>query len=162
MCYYLIVQFVGSNAWRSFRFRSIPARPHLLMPQLYFENAIGRLYAHPAGYALLRYHAGTRSLLDVQEFLVHTGRLLQRHRWHKLLSDQRQLTPFTETEQALILDFWQARRFLLGATLGAVLPSPDPATLASFTHIWEQACGALRYRLFDDEAQAASWLVAQP
>ena len=132
------------------------------MPQLYFENAMGRLYAHPDGYALLRYHASARSLLDVQEGLIHVGRLLQRRGWHKLLSDQRQLLPFTENEQALILDYWQARHFTMGPTIGAVLPSPDTLTHHSFTHIWEQARGALRYRLFDDEAEAAAWLIAQP
>jgi len=132
------------------------------MPQLYFENAMGRLYAHPAGYALLRYHASPRSLLDVHDTLIHVGRLLQRQGWHKLLSDQRQLLPFTESEQALILDYWQARYFMMGPTIGAVLPSSDKETYQSFTHIWEQAHGALRYRLFDNEIEAAAWLIAQP
>jgi hypothetical protein len=132
------------------------------MPLLYFENVIGRLYAHPDGYAVLRYHANPRSLLDVHEALIQVGRLLQRHGWHKFLSDQRQLLPFTEHEQALILDYWQARHFTMGPTTGAVLPSADVLAYRSFTHIWEQARGALRYRLFDDEAGAAAWLVAQP
>lgn len=132
------------------------------MPQLYFENVIGRLYAHPDGYALLRYHASPRSLLDVREGLIHVGRLLQRRGWHKFLSDQRQLLPFTENEQALILDYWQARHFTMGPTIGAVLPSADGLAHHSFTHIWDQARGALRYRLFDDEAEAAAWLIAQP
>lgn len=78
------------------------------MALLYFENTMGRIYEHPAGFALLRYRAGRRSLSDVQAFLVHTGRLLQQRGWRKMLSDQRLLTPFTEVEQALILDYWQA------------------------------------------------------
>jgi len=45
------------------------------MPHLYFENAMARLYAHPDGYALLRYHPGSRALVDVQSILTHTGRL---------------------------------------------------------------------------------------
>lgn len=132
------------------------------MPQLYFENAMGCIYAHPDGYALLRYHTRPRNLADVHDFLVYTGRLLQRRRWHKFLSDQRQLTRFTATERALILDYWQARHFTLGPTIGAVLPSTDKATHHSFTQVWEAAAGALRYRLFDEPADAVTWLLAQP
>jgi hypothetical protein len=132
------------------------------MPQLYFENVVGCLYAHPEGYAVLRYHAGPRSLLDVHDALLHVGRLLQRRGWHKFLSDQRQLSPFTENEQALILDYWQARHFTIGPTIGAVLPSANVLAYHSFTQIWEQAYGALRYRLFNEEAEATAWLVAQP
>lgn len=132
------------------------------MPQLFFENALGRLYAHPDGYALLRYHPGVRSLLDVQQMLLHVGRLLHQRRWHKLLSDQRQLSPFTETEQALILDYWQARHFTFGSTLGAALSSRDAATYRSFTTIRDQMHGALCYCLFDNEAEAAAWLITQP
>jgi hypothetical protein len=84
------------------------------MLPVYFENAMGRILEHPNGYALLRYDPGRRSLVDVQNYLLHTGRLLHRQGWHKILSDQRLLTPFTQEEQALILDFWQARHFTLG------------------------------------------------
>lgn len=132
------------------------------MPQLYFENVVGRTYAYPAGYALLRYHPGPRSLLDFHEFLLHTGRLLQRRRWHKMLSDQRQLAPYTETEQALLLDYWQARHFTHGQTVSAVLLAADAATSCAFTHVWEEARGAVPYLLFNDETLAAAWLVAYP
>lgn len=128
------------------------------MLPVYFENAMGCIIEHPDGYALLRYHPGGRSLVDVQNYLTHTGRLLHRKGWHKMLSDQRLLTPFTEEEQALILDFWQARHFMCGPTIGAVLLSHNAFTRLSFHHIREQAQGALRYQLFEDEAKAAAWL----
>ena len=131
------------------------AHPHL-MPLLCFENAVGRLFAHPEGYAVLRYHAGPRSLLDFHDFLLHTGRLLQRRRWHKMLSDQRQLAPYTENEQALLLDYWQARHFTHGRTISAVLLAADVATHCAFTQAWEEAQHSVPYRLFDDEAQAAA------
>ncbi|MDF7815189.1 hypothetical protein [Hymenobacter sp. YC55] len=132
------------------------------LPVLYFDNPMGRIFAHPDGYALLRYQAGHRTLADVHDFLVHTGRLLQHRRWLKFLSDQRQLTPFTEAERALILDYWQARHFTLGPTVGAVLAALDTAAHRSFVRVWDEAHGALRYRLFENEAEAAAWLVAQP
>lgn len=129
------------------------------MPVVYFENSLGCIYEHNDGYALLRYHPGKRHLEEVQDFLTHTGRLLQRRRWHKMLSDQRQLSPFTESEQALILDFWQARHFALGPTIGAVVLAHNAFTRLSFHHIRDQANGSLRYRLFEDEAEAAEWLI---
>jgi hypothetical protein len=125
---------------------------------LYFENNMGRIIEHPHGYALLRYQSGKRSLADVQEFLTHTGRLLQLRSWYKILSDQRLLMPFSEEEQALILDFWQARHFSLGATIGAVLLSHNVFTRLSFHQIQEQAQGSLRYRHFEQETDADGWL----
>jgi hypothetical protein len=126
------------------------------MPQVYFENAMGRIYAHPDGYALVRFHPGTRSLLDFQDFLLHTGRLLQRRRWHKMLSDQRQLAPYTEDEQALLLDYWQARHFTHGRTISAVLLGPTDITHCAFTQVWEEARGSVPYCLFDNEPAAAT------
>ncbi|RPD45225.1 hypothetical protein DNI29_17690 [Hymenobacter sediminis] len=130
----------------------------MAQPILYFENAMASIYAHLGGYALLRYHPGARTLADVHQILTYTGQLLAQRGWHKLFSDQRLLSPFTEDEQALILDFWQARHFTHGPTLGAVLLSQDVFTRLSFHAIREQAYGALRYQVFEDEAEAASWL----
>jgi hypothetical protein len=128
------------------------------MPQLYYENAMGHIYAHPAGYALLHHHPGSRSLLDFQDFLIHTGRLLQRRRWHKMLSNQRQLAPYTEDEQALLLDYWQARHFTHGRTISAVLLGPIDITACTFTQVWEEAQSSVPYCLFDGEITAAATL----
>ncbi|MBC6988667.1 hypothetical protein [Hymenobacter sp. BT491] len=132
------------------------------MARLYFENALGRILEHADGYAWLHYHAGARNLADVQAFLVHTGRLLQRRGWHKMLSDQRLLKPFTEADQALILDYWRARRVEAGPVTGAVLLSQDVFTRLSFSQIRHQANGVLAYRLFEKEAEATAWLSQQP
>ncbi|WP_022826368.1 hypothetical protein [Hymenobacter norwichensis] len=131
------------------------------MPQLYFENAVGRIYAHPDAYALIHFYPGPRSLLDFQEFLSHTGLLLQRRRWHKTLSDQRQLTPYTKDEQALLLDYWQARHFTHGRTISAILFAPIDTTHCAFIQVWEESRGSVLYRLFDDEPTAAAWLLVQ-
>ncbi|QJX47982.1 hypothetical protein HMJ29_13955 [Hymenobacter taeanensis] len=129
-----------------------------MMPLLYFENAMGRILEHPNGYVLIRYHPGKRSLVDLQEFLTHVGRLLQLRNWHKLLSDQRLLSPLTEEEQALILDYWQARHFTFGATDGAVLLSHNVHSQRTFAHFRDQTHGSLRYRQFENELDADAWL----
>jgi hypothetical protein len=129
-----------------------------MMPLLFFENAMGRILEHPNGYVLIRYHPSKRTLVDLQDFLTNVGRLLQLRGWHKLLSDQRLLSPLTEEEQALILDYWQARHFTFGATAGAVLLSSNILTQLSFARIREQANGSLRYRHFENELDADAWL----
>lgn len=132
------------------------------MASLYYENAMGRLYAHPADYALLRYSPGPRTLVDVQGILTHTGRLLHLRGWQKLLSDQRQLRPFSEQEQALILQYWHTRSHLYGPVTGAVVVAQDVFTRLSFSRIRHEAQQALRYRLFEQEAEAAAWLAQLP
>src|SRR5689334_9063262 len=109
------------------------------MLRLSFENAMGRIFEHPNGFVLLRYHPGKRTLLDVQDYLWHTGQLLHRKSWRKMLSDQRLLSPFTTEEQALILDFWYARQFTAGPTIGAVLIANNAFTRLSFSQISEHA-----------------------
>ena len=66
---------------------------------VYFENAVGRISEHEHGYAVVGYKPGKRVFTDFQAFLLHLSRLLQRRGWHKALSDQRALSPFTEQEQ---------------------------------------------------------------
>jgi hypothetical protein len=129
-----------------------------MMPLLFFENAMGRVLEHPNGYALIRYNPGKRTLADVQDLLMNLGRLLQKRGWFKLLSDQRLLSPLSEEEQALILDYWQARHFLFGATVGAVILANNLSTRLSFARIREQAHGSLRYHQFDNELTADAWL----
>ena len=119
------------------------------MALLYFENAMGSILEHPNGYAWLRYHPGQRTLSDVQGFLAHTGRLLQRYGWYRLLSDQRLLLPFTEDERLLIIDYWQTRQIVYGMVTGAVVLSQDVFTRLSFSQIQQQAKGALMYRVFE-------------
>lgn len=131
------------------------------MAALYYENAMARLYAHPAGYALLRYHPGLRTLADVQGILTHTGRLLQGRNWQQMLSDQRQLPPFSEQEQALITQFWRTRHQAYGSVTGAVVVAQDVFTRLSFSRIRHEAQTALRYRLFEQEADAHAWLTQQ-
>ncbi|RSK33187.1 hypothetical protein [Hymenobacter metallilatus] len=123
-----------------------------------YENAMACILEHPDGYVLLRYLPRKRSLADVEEVLQQTGRLLQQRGWSKILSDQRLLSPLTEDEQALALDFWQARQFVAGPVTVAVVVAHNADTRHSLHQVQEQAHGALRYRLFGEEAAAAAWL----
>ncbi len=87
---------------------------------------------------------------------------MQRQGRHKLLSDQRLLQPFSEAEQALIVDYWQTRSVRQGLVIRAVVLSQDVFARLSFSRIRHEAQGVLHYRLFDEEAAAATWLGQQP
>jgi hypothetical protein len=65
---------------------------------IYFKNAAVTLREHPAGYVVFEYHTGKREFADFQAALTHTGNLLHRRDWNKILGDQRLMSPFTEEE----------------------------------------------------------------
>jgi hypothetical protein len=131
--------------------------------RLYFENPVGRILEHPDGYAVVQYHAGKRKLHHLQAFLTHTGQLLERRGWAKLLGDQRLMAPFTDEEGQWILNHWlqaSARgRDIYGAVL---LPNDVFARLSVAQVMTEAKAAALTYRLFDSEAEAEAWLRQLP
>ena len=131
---------------------------------LYFENAVGRLSEHANGYAVVYYKPGKRVLSDFQAFLTHLGNLLHRRNWHKVLTDQRAMAPFTDEERLWVRDFWLAaqpgvRRETLAAVL---LPEDVFARLATNLVMHDAREGALVYHVFNEEHAAASWLRQAP
>jgi hypothetical protein len=131
---------------------------------VYFENPVGRISEHAAGYALVQYQPGKRVFSEFQALLTHLGHLLQRRGWHKVLTDQRVMTPFTEPEQTWIREQWMSPA--LGQrpqTLVAVLlPHDVYARLASNLVMQDAREGALTYHIFEEEAAAGAWLQQAP
>lgn len=127
---------------------------------LYFENAAGRLLEHPDQYVIFQYHPGPRKFTDLQALLTHTGFLLRRNNWHKLLVDQRPMAPFTEEESKWIVEFWLAGpQQRQGGLQGAILVAHDVFARLSMSQVIHEAQAAsLTYRLFEDEVEAATWL----
>ncbi|MCI1186969.1 hypothetical protein MON38_06025 [Hymenobacter sp. DH14] len=128
---------------------------------IYFQNAVGRLLEHPAGYIVFQYHAGKRALADFQALLTHTGQLLRRRGWQRILADQRLMTPFTEAETAWVTSFWlDPANQPPGGLHAAVMLADDVfARLATNTMRETLQSAALTYRLFKDEATATAWLM---
>jgi hypothetical protein len=127
---------------------------------LYFENAAGRLLEHPDQYVIFQYHAGKRKFADLQALLTHTGILLRRNNWHKLLGDQRLMVPFTEEESKWIVEYWlDGPQQRAGGLYGAILVAHDVFARLSMSQIMHEAQAAsLTYRLFEHEKEAATWL----
>ena len=129
-------------------------------PRLSFENAVGRLYEHPDGYALFQFKTGKRNLSDLQRLLTHVRRLLARNRWHRFLADQRLLAPFTPEEVAWLVLHWRdtAAQHPAGH-YGAVVLAQDVFTRLAMSQVMQQAnAGAMHFRRFETEADATAWL----
>lgn len=60
---------------------------------VYFENPVARLSEHATGYAVVQYKPDKWVCSEFQALLTH---LLQRRNWHKVLTDQQVMVPFTE------------------------------------------------------------------
>lgn len=127
---------------------------------VYFQNAVGRLLEHPAGYIVFQYNPGKRVLADFQALLTQAGLLLRRNRWHRILADQRLMAPFTDGETAWASTYWLApTNQPSGGLFAAVLLANDVfARLATGLMRQEIQSPVLTYRVFDNEAGAAAWL----
>jgi hypothetical protein len=130
---------------------------------LYFENNLASVSSHPAGYVQLTYHAGECALQDLQVVLQHTGDLLQRRRWFRLLEDQHQLVPLTVEGQEVMAGYWQQQTHVLGHPLcvAVVLAKNVFTRLAAATLRHDLQAADIRYRLFHDAPTADSWLQTQ-
>ncbi|GAA4028139.1 hypothetical protein GCM10022409_10230 [Hymenobacter glaciei] len=129
-------------------------------PRLYFENPIGRLYGHPDGYAIFQFNAGPRKLPELQSLFNQARRLLELNRWHRLLTDQRLLDPYTPEEVAWIVDYWRATAAEHPEGLyGAVVMSHNVFTRLVMGQIVQDTNGAtMHFRRFETEPEATAWL----
>ena len=118
-------------------------------------------HAH-AGYAELRYLPSKRQPGELAALLTHLGRLLLARNWHRFLSDNRQMTPYSVEEKQ-----WFSSQWLTG-----VVPHPTPLTgvivlpenvvaRLSFLEMSMRASQAsLRYRTFQQLDEALAYLAA--
>lgn len=129
-------------------------------PRLYFENAVGCLYGHPDGYALFRFRTGRYPFAALQALHTQGRRLLELHRWHRFLSDQRLLAPYTPEEAAWIVDHWRDTAATHPTGLyGAVVMAQDVFARLVMGQMVQQAnSAALHFRRFETEAEATAWL----
>lgn len=128
---------------------------------IYFHSSAGLVLEHAReGYAELRYLPSKRQPGDLAALLTQLGRLLLARNWHKFLSDNRQITPYSADEKQ-----WFASQWLTGKT-----PHPDPLTgvivlpeavvaRLSFLEMSMRASEAsLRYRTFQQVDEALAYL----
>lgn len=127
---------------------------------LFFQNAVGSLFEHPAGYATLVYHAGPRLPADLQTLLRQAAKLLRRNHWRKAMTDQRHMRPFLPSEMAEILAFWQDEfqqrdiHFYAAAVLGENIF----ARTVTYPLVHQMSSPLITYQVFEDESSARAWL----
>jgi len=129
----------------------------------HFENAAVRLLAHPSGIVLFQYRPGKRSFTDLQAVFGQLGDLLQQRGWRTILTDQREMTPFSEEESAWITNFWTTYFALYGGSIvGAVLASPNVFARLASSSLWHNNRQLpISYTIFAEEEPAVSWLLAK-
>jgi hypothetical protein len=128
---------------------------------IFFHSTAGLVLEHAReGYAELRYLPTKRQPGDLAALLTHLGRLLLARGWHKFLSDNRQMTPYSADEKQ-----WFSSQWLTGKT-----PHPNPLTgvivlpenvvaRLSFLEMSMRASEAsLRYRTFSELSEALAYL----
>ncbi len=130
---------------------------------LYFENSAGRIWEEPGGYVRLDYHAGTREVAQFRALLTHTAQALSRRKWDKILVDQRNMAPFSATEQDWMTTEWLPRAVReSGYRYGAVLVANNVfARLAMNQLVMATRTLTHTYRTFETEDAAMAWLVQQ-
>lgn len=130
---------------------------------IYFRNSAGLVLEHTlGGYAELRYLPSKRQPGELAALLTHLGRLLLARDWHRFLSDNRQMTPYSADE----------KQWFIGQWLSGAVPHPDPLTgvivlpedvvaRLSFLEMSMRATEAsLRYRTFQQVDEALAYLNA--
>jgi hypothetical protein len=126
---------------------------------IYFKNAAATLREHPDGYVVFEYHAGKREFADFQAALTHTGNLLRRRGWDKILGDQRLMSPFTPEETAWVTTYWGDHQRSGGIHVAVLLADDVFARLSATQVRHDSKVAVLTYRIFDEEAEAATWLM---
>jgi len=130
---------------------------------LYFENGVATVSIDRAACVHLTYYPGKHTAEDFLEVMQHTGYLLQRRQCHRLLEDQRHLTPLSAEQQLVVARYWQGQACHLGYPLCvAVVQAQNLVarlTATALRHALQAA--PIRYSLFTDMQAASSWLQGQ-
>lgn len=129
--------------------------------RIHFRNSAGQLLEQPTGkYIIVRYSPDPRQLADLQTLLGYAKQVLALRRWHKVIGDHRRMVPFTSEESTWVTDYWLSMPSTrMPDFYGAILlPADVLAGLPSDQATGEATARAMTYRLFGEEAEAATWL----
>lgn len=125
-----------------------------------FKNPAGQLAADPAGFLRMDWSGAARALADTQGLLTHMAQALQQRGWGKVLANQMLMQSFSPAEQQWIQEWLPRAVHEGGYRYGAIVVSTDTYARLATAYITTNVGGLpLRYRSFDDAAQAAAWLL---
>jgi hypothetical protein len=125
-----------------------------------FSNLAGQLAADPAGFLRMDWSGAKRTLADTQGLLTYMAQALQQRGWGKVLANQTLMPPFSPAEQQWIQEWLPRAVHESGYRYGAIVVSTDTYARLATAFITTNVGGLpLRYRSFDDAAQATTWLL---
>lgn len=131
----------------------------------YFENAAVSVLVYAGGIAVFRYKPGKRSTPDLQAAFTQLSNLLRQRNWHTVLTDQREMLPFSDSEADWITEFWTSYFAQYGGQIqGAVVASPDVFARLAASRLWhnnQRLALKITYKIFEAEEQALAWLLMQ-
>jgi len=138
-----------------------------LMPAttpVFFTNAAGRLLADPEGFVRAYWTNQPRTLADTQALFTSMSTALAQRGWSRILVNQVSMRPFSAVEQQWVAQQWLPLAVAQsGYRYGAVVVSTDIYARLATSFITTSVGGLpLRYRSFDQEAEALAWLRQQP
>ncbi len=135
--------------------------PLLPRPQeaLIFENAAGKLFYQPAGYARLAWAAERLPLATIQASYEQLLQLLQSTGVRRILSDHGQRAPLPIAAQEWLTTNWIPRAISLANTRHcAIVEGADPLHRLSTQSIVSSAPLGFHFQRFDDFDAADTWL----
>ena len=141
-----------------FYFNSLMRNP---TRSLYFENSIGRIWEEPEGYLRLEYFPEPREAVQFRALLTHAAQALSRRQWSKMLVDQREMTPYTTSEQEWMTTEWLPRAVQeSGYRYGAILVAHNVFTrLVTNQYVMASRGLPHSYRTFETDEAAVAWLL---
>lgn len=129
---------------------------------IYFRSPAGLILEHASErYAELRYLPSKREPEELATLLTQLGRLLLARDWHKFLSDNRQMTPYSAAEKQWFVSQWLPGLVPRPTPLTGVIVLPEQVVARlSFLEMSMKAAGSLRYRTFQGLDEALAYFTA--
>jgi len=131
---------------------------------VFFTNVAGRLLTDPEGFVRAYWTTEPRTLADTQALFTSMSTALAQWGWSRILVNQVSMRPFSAAEQQWVAQEWLPQAVQhSGYRHGAVVVSTDIYARLATSLITTNVGGLpLRYRSFDQEAEALAWLRQQP
>ena len=120
--------------------------------------------ADPEGFVRAYWTTQPRTLADTQALFTSMSTALAQRGWSRILVNQVSMRPFSAAEQQWVTQEWLPLAVQQsGYRHGAVVVSTDIYARLATSFITTNVGGLpLRYRSFDQEAEAIAWLRQQP
>jgi len=124
-----------------------------------FANAAGELLRHPAGYAVLRYKAGSWGQPELIGLLTNATALLMTQNWHRFFVDSRLIPELPSESKNWVSPNWLSSLLPRTTCLHiALVASTSMVVRAATSKMRAQAPANVHYIYFAEEAAAHAFL----